>query len=321
MSDIVNPVPAALSYGQGALDRASDRRQNAEWIRDLLHSRSSRFLPNWRYRHAVREHDEGPRAVIMEQPSAVDLLSESSLTIFLGLNESSAIFALDLEADDESELADRIEGQFLDLRRVGPSLAADEASVLAYARGMIYWHRHHGFCGRCGRPTTLEHGGHLRRCSSADCGKETFPRTDPAVIMLVEHVPEDDGPRRCLLGRGPKWPAGTFSTLAGFVEPGESLEQAVAREVLEEAGVAVDQITYRGSQPWPFPSSLMLGFRARSRATELRLDPDELADAGWFTAQELSAFGEWGDRDAQLKLPRRDSIARFLVDQWIAEQG
>ncbi len=311
----------SLSYGHGVLDRASDRRQDPEWIRDLLNSRSSRFLPNWRYRHAVREHHDGPRAVIVEQPAAQDLLAKASLTVFLGLDRDSAVFAIDLDAAHESELEERVGGTFLDLRRVGPSLAAHEASMLAYARGMIYWHRHHGFCGRCGRPSTLEHGGHLRRCSDPECHKETFPRTDPAVIMLVEHLPEDGGPAQCLLGRGPKWPPGTFSTLAGFVEPGESLEQAVAREVLEETGVLVDRVEYRGSQPWPFPSSLMLGFRARSTTTELTLDPKEIVDAGWFTAEELTTFGEWGDESSRLKLPRRDSIARFLVDQWVAEHG
>ena len=190
---------------------------------------------------------------------------------------------------------------------------------MAYARGILHWHQHHRYCGQCGHPTENQHGGHMRLCLNPDCGRETFPRTDPAVIMLVEHTPSNGEPPKCLLGRHSAWPPGSYSTLAGFVEPVESLEEAVAREVFEEAGIRVANVRYQASQPWPFPSSLMLGFRAQAETTAIKLDPDELADARWFTAEEIRSFGEWGDDSASLRLPRKDSIARFLVESWLGE--
>jgi NAD+ diphosphatase len=157
----------------------------------------------------------------------------------------------------------------------------------------------------------------VRVCTA--CGTESYPRTDPAVIMLVHRPAAGGEPARCLLARSPRFKPGMFSTLAGFVEPGESLEDAVARETLEETGVRVGRVVYHGSQPWPFPASLMIGFRAEASTTELTIDGEEIADARWFTAEELASFGEWGDEDAALRLPRRDSIARLLVDAWVAD--
>jgi NAD+ diphosphatase len=146
------------------------------------------------------------------------------------------------------------------------------------------------------------------------------PRTDPAVIMLVVRG-GGDRPHQCLLGNNTKMPNGVYSTLAGFVEPGESLEEAVAREVYEEAGVRVTDVTYTGSQPWPFPASIMLGFRATAVTTDIDIDPQELDDARWFTAEDLRTFGEWADDDADRRLPRKDSIARALIETWLADIG
>jgi NAD+ diphosphatase len=160
------------------------------------------------------------------------------------------------------------------------------------------------------------HGGHMRRCPT--CARETFPRIDSAVIMLVETTNETGEPI-CLLGRHARLPTGIFSTLAGFVETGESLEETVVREVMEESGVKVDRVDYRGSQPWPLPASLMLGFRARATTTDISAHDDELEAVAWFTAEELSGFGEWSDEAAEFRLPRRDSIARVLIDEWLAE--
>ncbi len=193
------------------------------------------------------------------------------------------------------------------MRRVGPLLPRHEGALLAYARGIAYWHERHRFCGVCGAPTQSAEGGHVRRCTGPACGTTHFPRTDPAVIMLVH-----DG-ERCLLGRKPGWPAGMHSTLAGFVEPGESLEEAVAREVFEEAGIRVDDVTYHSSQPWPFPASLMLGFHARARTLEITVDPEELEHAAWFERSFLLARQD----DDTLRLPRRDFIARRLVEDWL----
>ena len=188
-----------------------------------------------------------------------------------------------------------------------------QAGLLAFARAMIHWSRAHRYCGRCGSAKLTRQGGHLRLCPIQDCGAQTFPRTDPAVIMLVEDRPER-GPARCLLGRGRGWPEGRFSTLAGFVEPGETLEAAVAREVREEAGIEVDSVSYMASQPWPFPASIMLGFRARARQTEIHIDPEELAEARWFTAAQL--------RDHLAEFPRgaAGSISTWLIEQWLDER-
>ncbi|MEJ2028191.1 MAG: NAD(+) diphosphatase [Limibacillus sp.] len=200
--------------------------------------------------------------------------------------------------------------EFADLRQVGPVLERWEGSVLAYARGLAWWHARHRFCGVCGHPTRMEMAGHQRRCENPECGASHFPRTDPAVIMLVH-----DGGDRCVLGRQAAWPEGRHSTLAGFVEPGESLEEAVAREVLEEVGIRVRDVTYHSSQPWPFPSSIMLGFHARADYGPLTVDPNELESAQWF---ERKAILE-SPGDALFQLPREDSIARQLILSWLEE--
>jgi len=198
-----------------------------------------------------------------------------------------------------------------------PVILTDRLARVAYGRGMITWHRNHQFCGRCGGPMESRHGGHLRCCIRTDCGHESYPRTDPAVIMVVEHIPEDDGPPQCLLGRQANWPEGSYSTLAGFVEPGESLEETVIREIAEEAGVCVQDVRYIASQPWPFPASIMLGFWARAESTEIRIDPNELEDAGWYTPEAVRTFGQWGSGGPGPNLPRKDSIARFLIERWL----
>ncbi|HEY9549977.1 MAG TPA: NAD(+) diphosphatase, partial [Kiloniellaceae bacterium] len=204
-------------------------------------------------------------------------------------------------------------GSFQDLRAVGPIMRREEGALLAYARGLAHWHSRHGFCGLCGAPTASEKGGHQRRCTSADCNAVHFPRTDPAVIMLVH-----DGGERCLLGRQAFWTPGMHSTLAGFVEPGESLEEAVAREIWEEVGLKlpVEEVEYHSSQPWPFPSSIMLGFYARADYRQVELGPDELESARWYSRAELRNSPE----NETFKLPRRDSIARRLIEDWLAEE-
>jgi NAD+ diphosphatase len=190
------------------------------------------------------------------------------------------------------------------LRTVGPQLSPVEAGFLVQAQALSEWHRSHRFCARCGGGLTVGQSGYVLTCES--CGRQHFPRTDPAVIMLVT-----DG-ERALLGRQPAWPEGRYSTLAGFVDPGESLEQAVAREVLEETGVEVGEVSYFGNQPWPFPSSLMVGFFARAVTTEIRVDQDELEDARWFSREDMKAEAEAGT----LVLPGGISISRSLVEAW-----
>jgi NAD+ diphosphatase len=173
---------------------------------------------------------------------------------------------------------------------------------------MVFWHTRHRYCGLCGSPTRSEEAGHMRRCTDAACNAMHFPRTDPAVIMLVT-----DGDR-ALLGRNKNFPLpGMYSTLAGFVEPGESLEDAVAREVREETGIEVGAVQYHSSQPWPFPGNIMLGFHAEARTTEITIDYGELEDARWFTRDWLSSHVD----DDSFRLPRLDSIARRLIEDWL----
>jgi NAD+ diphosphatase len=225
--------------------------------------------------------------------------------LFLGEENGAALFAADLGR------AAALSGRFAEVRAVGAWLPAKEAGWCAYARGLAFWHSRHRYCGVCGGPTVSAQGGHIRRCQI--CDAQHFPRSDPAVIVLVTHRHPEHG-ERCLLGRSTRFPAGLYSTLAGFVEPGESLEETVCREVYEEAGVEVVDMQYRSSQPWPFPASLMLGFRAMAQSDELRIDPEELVDAGWYTRGQLI------DPDRRpIQLPNRDSIARHLIEDWLYE--
>jgi NAD+ diphosphatase len=192
--------------------------------------------------------------------------------------------------------------EFADLRLTAGLLPADDAGLLAYARAMIYWRQRHRYCGACGAPTRAGSGGHVMVCTAAGCGAESFPRIDPAIIVLVS-----DG-ERALLGRQASWPAGRYSTIAGFVEPGESLEDAVAREVREETDIEVDEVAYHSSQPWPFPSSLMVGFHARATSTAIRCPDGELEDARWFSRAELA--------QGTPALPPPQSISFRLIADW-----
>lgn len=204
-------------------------------------------------------------------------------------------------------MVDRVASELnpVSLRTLGPSIASDEASLAVHAVGIARWHQTHTHCARCGALTVTAQAGHTRICTS--CGTEHFPRTDPAVIMLIT-----DGDDRALLGRQPSWPANRFSTLAGFVEPGETLDDAVRREVKEEAGIEVGAVAYAGSQPWPFPSSLMLGFFGTAISDAITVDADEIAEARWFSRQDITDQTAAGE----LLLPPKVSISRWLVEKW-----
>lgn len=258
-----------------------------------------------------------PHAAAVPAAGARQPLRDTDSWALLGVDaDGRAWFAADLSAWSPDEVIALCPGaELTELRRVGPLLAGAEAAMLAYARGLLYWHRRQRYCGLCGSGTDSGDGGHLRRCRNPGCGAEHFPRTDPAVIMLITRSTRRGSDAACLLARQARWPEGMMSTLAGFVEPGESLEEAVRREVREEVGIDLDGMRYRGSQPWPFPSSLMLGFRAEAAGgAEIRLGGDELEDARWFTREDIAAFASAG-----LRLPRRDSIARRLVEEWLTE--
>ena len=293
-------------YAAAGLDRAGWRRKDPAWIAERLADPNSRFVPVWRSQNLVVSGEgAAPQAAFLARH---EILCEGE-TALLGLVEDCAYFALDLSHVEAPLDALKVEtpAEFTDLRRVGPLLARQEGSLLAYARGIAYWHSRHRFCGVCGSAAASEEGGHVRRCTNPACNAPHFPRTDPAVIMLVH-----DGDR-CLMGRQRIWPPGMHSTLAGFVEPGESLEEAVAREVYEETAIEVDRVTYHSSQPWPFPASIMLGFHARARTTAIRVDHSELQDARWVDRAFLLSHQD----DDAFRMPRRDSIARRLIEDWL----
>ena len=191
-------------------------------------------------------------------------------------------------------------------------ISFSDATILAYARGMCTWHSNNLFCGKCGQKTHSEDAGHLRVCENKGCLTKFFPRIDPAVITLVEHP---DG-KKCLLGRQSNWPLGMYSVVAGFLEIGESLEECVVREVMEETGIKVESVIYQGSQPWPFPSSLMLGFVAKALNSDFSPSDDELEEILWVTREDLNGYGEMNDGVIGKKLPNSYSIARQLIEQW-----
>jgi NAD+ diphosphatase len=299
-------------YTGAPLDRAGHRREDEAWLAAALTGAGALFVPVWRARNLLLGAAEGsPQAVFLDGEAAAALRAwggAAGITwAFLGLQGPNPVFALDLSAaEDPLPLLPPGPGSFTDLRAAAGTLPGDDASILAYARGLMHWRSRHRFCGVCGAPCEARSAGHVMRCTA--CGTSHFPRTDPAVIMLVHSA------GRALLGHSVRFPAAMmFSTLAGFVEPGESLEEAVAREVFEEAGVRVGRVSYHSSQPWPFPASIMLGFTAAALTQEITIDHDELQDARWFTRAELRDPAAHG-----FQLPRQDSIARRLIEDWVA---
>jgi NAD+ diphosphatase len=299
-----------LAYADCRLDRAQPRRADPIWIEERRRDPASAFVALCRDRNLVTLAEPLPKAVIL--PATADVIAQSSDTAFLGLApDGAAWFAVEIEPAAAEALARRCGGRFVDLRRVSGRLPSGEVAILAYARALMCWHRSHQYCGACGGPTISREGGHLRVCADATCATRHFPRTDPVVIVLVTRP--GPGEEMCLLARQPGWPQGLMSTLAGFVEPGETVEEAVLREVREEAGIGLVRLAYYGSQPWPFPSSLMLAYTAEAAVgAELILDPGEIEDGRWFTRSQVAAMSSLG-----LKLPTRDSIARSMIEDWL----
>ena len=292
------------------LDRASAERKDPAWVAGRLRDPAARAVAATH--DAVLVADDAllriPAAVIVDGTEADGATPEGRADgpILLGLEHGAAVFAADLEGRPGA--AAHHGGRLVGLREAGALLAHAEGGLAAYAVALLNWHRVHGFCSNCGEATELAEAGLSRRCPR--CGASHFPRTDPAVIMLVAHGD------RLLLGRRPGWPDGRYSVLAGFVSPGESLEEAVVREVREESGIDAHSPRFVASQPWPFPSSLMLGFEAASDGGEPRALDGELEDVRWFTRADVRAAID-GD-PAPLVLPPSVSIARLLIERWAA---
>jgi len=317
-------MPYPLSYISTQLDRVSTLRKDSTWVAQQLTHPTTQLIPMWRNRNLIQlmgQQNNQPIPLTYSADKASHLLESATETVLLGVNTDGVTYvAVDLSSVKEKEALALVDGGgFLNIRQVGLLLDSKMAAILVYARGILHWHRQQQYCGRCGSPTKSKQGGHIRHCTNPTCGQQLFPRINPAVIMLVEHRPDNGEPPRCLLGRHRRSPEGRFSTLAGFVDMGESLEEAVMREVYEETGIRVGEVTYQASQPWPFPASMMVGFRARAQTTSIMVDEDEMAEARWFTAEELYQAGDWADETAGIRLSPKDSIARYLIDSWVAE--
>ncbi|TVR98451.1 MAG: NAD(+) diphosphatase [Rhodospirillales bacterium] len=313
-----SPASFSLCYAGCSLDRSGRGADGPGWQAASRDHPNVAVVPVWRSSSFIVP-GVPPVAAVFTGEAGRALLDAAAETAVLGLDEGGAPWlAADLSPLAEAQAAALMApARAISLRRVATNLTGEEAARLAYARGLLHWHRHHRYCGACGAATESRDGGHRRVCSQPGCGAEHFPRTDPAVMILVTRAGSAAGrsDAACLLGRQPRWPPGFYSTLAGFVEPGESLEEAVIREVREEAGITVSRVRYRASQPWPFPASIMLGFRAEAdQGVVIVPDPGELEDARWFTRGEIAAFHGLG-----LRLPTQESLARWLLDEWLAE--
>src|SRR5579859_700421 len=260
------------------LERASHLRTDSAWFESALADPSSRAVAVWNSRSLIAAGDS-PRAALLGLDEIPAASRNSTDLILLGRFNGAYLFAYEFTGAEPPAVPEG--ARFEDLRLAAAMMPDDQAGILSYARAMIWWRRTHRYCGSCGCKTVPDKGGHVLVCTNSTCRHEVFPRIDPAIIVLVT-----DG-ERALLGRQASWPVGRYSTIAGFVEPGESLEDAVAREVVEETGVQVDGIEYHSSQPWPFPSSLMLGFTAHALTHEVHLGDQELEDARWFTRADI----------------------------------
>jgi len=288
------------------LERRAELREDPLWVSAARSDAKTRYILGMGGTQLVTGGDQTEIAFLGGEDPLVAAAADDDLTL-LGWFRGERCVLVELRAAAPPAFPPGT--QLRELRPLAPVLPADSASLLAYARALALWKTRHRFCGACGAPNLPARAGHVMRCSRDGCGAESFPRLDPAIIVLVT----DPSGERALLGRQAAWAPGRYSTIAGFVEPGESLEDAVIREVAEETGVLVDDVVYESSQPWPFPSSLMLGFRAVARTEAITLRDGELEDARWFTRADIAA--------GHPALPPAGAISARLIDSWYSQPG
>jgi len=282
------------------IERRVEAREDPAWIDSARADPATRYLIGRGTTQLLREGAEPRIAFLSNSAPLVSAAAPDSL-VLLGWFHGARCVLLDLPSTESAELPEGT--RFEELRPFAAVLGAEQAGLLAYARALTIWRARHRYCGVCAAPTVGTHAGHVLRCTNPACAHEFFPRIDPAIIVLVS-----DG-ERALLGRQASWPQRRYSTIAGFVEPGESLEDAVVREVAEETGVSVSDMRYQSSQPWPFPSSVMLGFRARAAADAVVRLGGELEDARWFTRAQLNS--------GEALAPPSESISWRLIESWL----
>ncbi|GHE96461.1 NADH pyrophosphatase [Aliiroseovarius zhejiangensis] len=317
-------IAEQVTFGTGRLDRATELRNDAAELARM--ARNARILPLWRGKPLI---DQGPdhrfalAFLTLDHPI---LAARQKGLVFLGRDPQGPLFALDVsdweaegDALDPTVFFDQTWQRFPDtadtsgfgeLRGVMAHLTPLEAEIAATARSILEWHRIHGFCANCGAKSTPVQAGWQRDCP--DCARPHFPRTDPVVIMLITHG------NAVLIGRNALWPRGMFSLLAGFMEPGETIEAATRREVFEETGVRVGAVDYLASQPWPYPSSLMIGTRGLATTTQISIDPDELEQARWVTREDMLEV--FAGQNPDMLPARKGSIAHFLLTNWLADR-
>jgi len=295
-------------FAGNPLDRASERRRDTAWIRSLIDDPAARILPL----RDLLPFTRGSAVPVLDWQNVApwrDPIERGATLVFLGLDGERPYFAVDATG---AGLGFAEAGEAIDARTLAPLLPAGEAAILAEARSLIDWHARHRFCAQCGSPTRVTAAGWVRRCP--ECKASHYPRSDPVTIMLAVKG------ERALLGRNRRRPGNRFSCLAGFMEPGETLEECVRREVHEESGVRVGRVKYLACQPWPFPSSLMTGFLCEALSEEIIVDPEELAEARWFGREEIRAMVERAatgpDDPAQLSVPGPVAIAHQLCRRW-----
>ena len=300
------------TFSGNPLDRGDNERRDSRWLAKSQRDTKSRFLPFWQLNVLVRHDSELTLGWL--NGDRLDGFSVDVPPVFLGTRDDIAHFAIDV-----SDLVSPIQTlglddrwRFEDARMAAMALPGEQSGILAQSRSQIDWHDRHRFCGVCGAPITPERGGHIRKCP--DCAAEHFPRTDPVAIMLII----DD--ERCLLGQsaGRLARSGMYSALAGFIDQGESIEEAVRREVREEAGVDVGQVSYHSSQPWPFPSSLMIGCHGKAISTDIRIDTNEMSDVRWFSREDVRQALR--QEHPTLKVPGAIAIAHHLINAWAFDE-
>ncbi len=313
-----------VTFGGASFDRAAHLRNDSSALSEMLGDQNTKTLPVWRGKPLLNFENGVELGFVRSGLSILDEAHETA--VFLGMDGEHPLFAMDISNWSAPDQDNTSVGAFIDeteqthpslprnlrfaeLRRNMAMLDARGAELAAMAVGVFAWHRAHGFCSKCGSPTQMHSGGWQRKCF--DCGGLHFPRTDPVVIMLITRGNE------VLIGRSPGWPEGMYSLLAGFMEPGETIEAAVRREIFEEAAVSVGRVGYLASQPWPFPSSLMIGCWGEATSKKITIDPHEIEDATWTSREAI--LDAWATKSKTLVSARKGSIAHFLIKNWLSD--